>query len=75
MEDSRVKRKDALPPATTKEVLNFFESGAVSHDLPDAQGADVENGVVNCNATVMWSNMASCYLALLTNIKHKLSKS
>ena len=59
-EDSRIKRKDALPPATIKEVLNFFESGAVSHDLPDMRGTVVKNGVVKPRK-IMESSLQSAY--------------
>ena len=40
-----MKRKDALLPATTKEVIDFFESEAVSRDLPDVTGDDPLQGI------------------------------
>ena len=59
-EDSRIKKKDVLPPATIKEVLNFFESGAVSRDLPDTRGTVVKNGVVKPRK-IMESLLQSAY--------------
>ena len=59
-EERRVRRKDAISDEMTKVITNFFNSGAVSRDMPDARGAVVEGGEVRPRK-VLESSLKSVY--------------